>query len=119
MIHTIFFFNPLSWYQKNDVHLPVGKRVQRIDCTAKLVHAERRLVEHYDKLVIATAVLLNIPALDNIPMRRARHLKRHLLHSVHSMIVKTSSSRQDLAKESRRHRRWSLLGLERHEGTQS
>jgi len=31
MIPTIFFSNPLSWYQKNDVHLHVGKRVQRID----------------------------------------------------------------------------------------
>jgi len=34
--------------------------------TAKLVHAEGGLVEHYDKLVIATGSTPYIPALDNI-----------------------------------------------------
>ncbi len=60
------FLNPLPWYQQNGVHLHAGNRVQRIDCSAKLVYGENGLVEPYDKLVIATGSSPYVPALENI-----------------------------------------------------
>src|SRR6266849_1006991 len=48
------FINPLSWYSANDVTLHAGVRVETIDAGSRHVTGTGRVIEPYDKLVIAT-----------------------------------------------------------------
>ena len=47
------FLNSLSWYAGNGIGLRASVRVDRIDCFAKVVHADDGSVTPYDKLVIS------------------------------------------------------------------
>jgi len=60
------FINPLAWYEENNIILHAGRRVSAIDPVSKVVLAGNDLVEHYDKLVIATGSTPFVPALDNL-----------------------------------------------------
>ena len=59
------FINPLSWYAGNNVRLHAGCRVDAIDIPAGRV-AAGRILESYDKLVIATGSSPVIPPLANL-----------------------------------------------------
>jgi NAD(P)H-nitrite reductase large subunit len=48
------FINPLSWYERNGVHLHAGVRVDTIDVQAKRVMGTNGIVAPYDALVLAT-----------------------------------------------------------------
>jgi nitrite reductase (NADH) large subunit len=60
------FINPLAWYKNNNVTLHSGSPVTRIDTTEKMVYADNGVVEHYDKLVIATGSSPFIPPMKNL-----------------------------------------------------
>ncbi|MEY8876043.1 MAG: nitrite reductase large subunit NirB [Leptothrix sp. (in: b-proteobacteria)] len=46
--------NPLSWYEENNIHLHLGRRVVKVDRTKRIVHAEDGTQAEYDRLLIAT-----------------------------------------------------------------
>ena len=60
------FLNSLSWYAGNGIGLRARVRVDRIDCFAKLVHADDGSVTPYDKLVIATGSRPFVPPIDGM-----------------------------------------------------
>jgi nitrite reductase (NADH) large subunit len=60
------FINPLAWYKNNNVTLHSGSPVTRIDTAEKMVYADNGVVEHYDKLVIATGSAPFIPPMKNL-----------------------------------------------------
>ncbi len=55
------FINPTQWYEDKGVNLYQGVRAGWIDRIAKQVYASGGIVEHYDKLVIATGSTPYIP----------------------------------------------------------
>ncbi len=50
--------NPVSWYEENNIHLHLGKKVIKVDRTKRMVYAEdahgQITMAEYDRLLIAT-----------------------------------------------------------------
>jgi nitrite reductase (NADH) large subunit len=60
------FLNPLSWYAENGITLHAGARVNEIDRYAKAVRAENGVLEHYDRLLIATGSRAFMPPIKGL-----------------------------------------------------
>src|SRR2546428_658811 len=60
------FINPLDWYDENGVTLHAGVRVIGIDRIAKTVYGSGKIIEEYDKLVIATGSLPFVPPVEGL-----------------------------------------------------
>jgi nitrite reductase (NADH) large subunit len=62
------FLNPLSWYEENGVKLHAGVRVSKILRHAQEVVGEGDVVEHYDRLIIATGSVPFIPEMEGLKL---------------------------------------------------
>lgn len=69
------FINPLAWYAENNVTLHAGQRVSEIDRANRTVRTASGLVEHYDKLVIATGSSPFVPTLENLASEHGASFK--------------------------------------------
>lgn len=59
------WLKPLDWYERHGVFVHAGVRVEAIDCEHRLVSgANRRVVEPYDYLVLATGSRPFVPPID-------------------------------------------------------
>ncbi|TCS73268.1 nitrite reductase (NADH) large subunit [Sulfuritortus calidifontis] len=59
--------NSMAWYEQNNIHLHLGKKVTRIDRKNRVVHAEDGTAAEYDRLLLATGsnpFILPIPGAD-------------------------------------------------------
>lgn len=56
----------LGWYEERDIHLHTGAQVVSINRAKKTVHATGGLEAEYNKLVLATGALPNMPPLKGI-----------------------------------------------------
>jgi nitrite reductase (NADH) large subunit len=60
------FLNPLTWYQENGVKLHAGVKVSKILRHSQEVVGEGDVIEHYDRLIIATGSLPFMPVMDGL-----------------------------------------------------
>ncbi len=64
------WLNPLEWYEKHGVMVHVGVRADKIDCRERVVvGAGGKVVEPYDRLVIATGSRPFVPPLEGSDQR--------------------------------------------------
>lgn len=69
------FINPLAWYAENGITLHAGQRICELDRAARTVRTADGLLEHYDKLVIATGSSPFVPTLENLAGESGTPLK--------------------------------------------
>ena len=60
------FLNPLPWYAEHGIKLHAGVRVLKLMRHARTVMGEGGVLEHYDKLIIATGSLPFIPPIEGV-----------------------------------------------------
>jgi nitrite reductase (NADH) large subunit len=114
---TGIFLNSLSWYADHGVELRAGVRVNRIDRSAKLVHAGDGSATRYDKLVIATGSRPFVPPIDGL------HNPRRGFHQG-VFTFRTLDDTRRMVRYARDHERavvigGGLLGLEAARGLQT
>ncbi len=59
--------NDLSWYEKNNIRLHLGKKIARIERSRRIVQTEEGLEAEYDRLLLATGsnpLILPVPGKD-------------------------------------------------------
>ena len=64
--HDDIFLNSLEWYEKNEIRLHAGVRVNRIDRFAKVVFSDDGQITPYDSLIIATGSRSFMPPMDGL-----------------------------------------------------
>ncbi|WP_433292004.1 nitrite reductase large subunit NirB [Actinoplanes sp. CA-030573] len=111
------FLNDLSWYADNDITLHAGTRIERIDRSARTVHASDGTVTPYDKLVIATGSSAFVP-----PIKGAHVPGRGYHQGV--FVFRTLDDTRAMIRYAKEHERavvigGGLLGLEAARGLQS